>query len=83
MTTSSPMIKTNYKQKITYSLRVDGNMLQKEPLNLKSLMWSSKSKRMSKMKALVMKETQMMLLKLQSSGQNASGPVNRNMISEY
>lgn len=83
MTTSSPMIKTKKKQKMTDSLRVDGNRLQKEPLNLKSLMWSSKSKRMSKMKALVMKETQMMLLKLQSSGQNASGPVNRNMISEY
>lgn len=77
------MIKTKKKQKMTDSLRVDGNRLQKEPLNLKSLMWSSKSKRMSKMKALVMKETQMMLLKLQSSGQNASGPVNRNMISEY
>ena len=77
------MIKTKKKQKMTDSLRVDGNRLQKEPLNLKSLMWSSKSKRMSKMKALVMKETKMMLLKLQSSGQNASGPVNRNMISEY
>jgi hypothetical protein len=81
--TNSPMIKTKKRQKMMDSLRVDGNKLQKEPPNSKSPMWSSKSKRMSKMGALATKETQMMLLKLQSSGHNASGPVNRNMISEY
>ena len=70
------------KEKMKDNYKADGNKPLKVHLSLKSPKLKNR-RRVHRMKVLVIKEIQMMRLKLQSSGQSVNGQVKNNMINEY